>query len=54
MHSDDAMELRVTWKEAQDLFRPPPDMEPIVSVVEDLEVEEYVVSNTYYTFCLLR
>ncbi|KAK6163865.1 hypothetical protein DH2020_000729 [Rehmannia glutinosa] len=41
MHSDDAMELRVTWEEAQDLLRPSPTAEPTVVMVEDYEFEEF-------------
>ncbi|KAK4376139.1 hypothetical protein RND71_006816 [Anisodus tanguticus] len=41
MHADDAMELRITWEEAQELLRPPPTAKPTVVVIEDYEFEEY-------------
>ncbi|XP_059659880.1 B3 domain-containing transcription repressor VAL1-like isoform X2 [Cornus florida] len=40
MHSEDAVELRVTWGEAQELLRSPP-CEPTVFMVGDHEFEEY-------------
>ncbi|XP_027091324.1 B3 domain-containing transcription repressor VAL1 isoform X2 [Coffea arabica] len=40
MHSDDAMELRVTWEEAQELLRPPTNS-PTIIKIEDCEFEEY-------------
>lgn len=44
MHNDDAMELRLTWEETQDLLRPPPNVKPNIIMVEDFEFEEYSVS----------
>ncbi|KAG6433523.1 hypothetical protein SASPL_105137 [Salvia splendens] len=41
MHTDEAMELRITWEEAQELLRPSPTAEPTVVVVEDHEFEEF-------------
>ncbi|KAL3616240.1 hypothetical protein CASFOL_039630 [Castilleja foliolosa] len=41
MHNDDAVELRITWEEAQELFRPSPSAEPTVVMVEDQEFEEF-------------
>ncbi|XP_057956545.1 B3 domain-containing transcription repressor VAL1-like isoform X2 [Malania oleifera] len=41
MHSEDALALRVTWEEAQDLLRPPPCVKPSVVLIEDQEFEEY-------------
>uniref|UniRef100_A0A5B6ZGY0 Putative B3 domain-containing transcription repressor VAL1-like n=1 Tax=Davidia involucrata TaxID=16924 RepID=A0A5B6ZGY0_DAVIN len=41
MHSEDAMELRLTWVEAQELLRPPPSSKPTIFMVEDHEFEEY-------------
>ncbi|KAL0458899.1 UNVERIFIED_CONTAM: B3 domain-containing protein [Sesamum latifolium] len=41
MPSDDAMELRITWEEAQELLRPSPTAEPNVVMVEDHEFEEF-------------
>lgn len=43
--SQDALELKLTWEEAQDLLRPPPAIKPSIVVIEDLEFEEYEVSN---------
>lgn len=50
MHSDDAMELRITWEEAQELLRPSPTAEPTVVIVEDHEFEEFEVSFTLAIF----
>ncbi|CAI9107155.1 OLC1v1006451C1 [Oldenlandia corymbosa var. corymbosa] len=41
MHSDDALELRVTWEEAQELLRPPPTNNPTIIKIDDYEFEEY-------------
>ncbi|XP_065881222.1 B3 domain-containing transcription repressor VAL1 [Euphorbia lathyris] len=41
MHSDDALELRLTWEEAQDLLRPPPGVKPTIVNIEGHEFEEY-------------
>ncbi|KAA8543650.1 hypothetical protein F0562_021604 [Nyssa sinensis] len=41
MHSEDAMELRLTWEEAQELLRPPQSTKPTIFMVEDHEFEEY-------------
>ncbi|XP_019178806.1 PREDICTED: B3 domain-containing transcription repressor VAL1-like isoform X2 [Ipomoea nil] len=41
MHSEDAMELRITWEEAQELLRPPPTVNPTIVVIENHEFEEY-------------
>ncbi|KAK4419810.1 B3 domain-containing transcription repressor VAL1 [Sesamum alatum] len=41
MPSDDAMELRITWEEAQELLRPSPTAEPNIVMVEDHEFEEF-------------
>lgn len=41
MHSEDAMELRLTWAEAQELLRPPPSVRPTIVMIEDQEFEEY-------------
>lgn len=44
MNSEEALELRLTWEEAQDLLRPPPGVKPSVVTIEDHEFEEYDVS----------
>ncbi|KAL5580525.1 hypothetical protein UlMin_012967 [Ulmus minor] len=41
MHSEDALELRLTWEEAQDLLRPPPTVKPSIVTIEDQVFEEY-------------
>lgn len=42
--SQDALELQLTWEEAQDLLRPPPEVKPSVVMIEDHIFEEYEVS----------
>ncbi|XP_031485333.1 B3 domain-containing protein Os07g0679700-like isoform X2 [Nymphaea colorata] len=37
----DAMQLKITWEEAQDLLRPPPSVKPSIVMIEDHEFEEY-------------
>ncbi|KAI4353546.1 hypothetical protein L6164_002487 [Bauhinia variegata] len=39
--SQDALELKLTWEEAQDLLRPPPSVKPSLVMIEDHEFEEY-------------
>ncbi|KAJ8624573.1 hypothetical protein MRB53_033103 [Persea americana] len=39
--TDDALELMLTWEEAQDLLQPPPSVKPRIVVIEDQELEEY-------------
>lgn len=41
----DALELKLTWEEAQDLLRPPPTVKPSIVTIEDHDFEEYEVSN---------
>ncbi|KAL6499895.1 hypothetical protein OROGR_027805 [Orobanche gracilis] len=41
MHNDDAVELRITWEEAQELFRSSPSAEPSIVMVEGHEFEEF-------------
>ncbi|KAK4483055.1 hypothetical protein RD792_010231 [Penstemon davidsonii] len=41
MYNDDAMELRITWEEAQELLRPSPAVEPTVVMIENHEFEEF-------------
>ncbi|KAI0526977.1 hypothetical protein KFK09_002573 [Dendrobium nobile] len=38
---EDAMELKLSWEEAQDLLRPPPRVQPSIVIIEDQEFEEY-------------
>nr|XP_043609785.1 B3 domain-containing protein Os07g0679700-like [Erigeron canadensis] len=40
MHCEDALEIKFTWEEAQDFFKPPPS-KPTVVVIENCELEEY-------------
>ncbi|XVE84333.1 hypothetical protein DITRI_Ditri17bG0004200 [Diplodiscus trichospermus] len=39
--SQDALEMRLTWEDAQDLLRPPPSIKPSLVTVEDHDFEEY-------------
>ncbi|KAK2992727.1 hypothetical protein RJ640_025230 [Escallonia rubra] len=41
MHNEDAMELRITWEDAQELLCPPPSAKPTIVMVENYEFEEY-------------
>ena len=43
MDNEDALELKLSWEEAQDLLRPPPSAKPSVVMIEDQEFEEYEV-----------
>ncbi|KAL8516447.1 hypothetical protein ACS0TY_014923 [Phlomoides rotata] len=40
-NNDDASELRITFEEAQELFRPAPSAQPTVFMVDDCEFEEF-------------
>lgn len=44
IHSEDAVELRITWEEAQELLRPAPSAKPTIVMVDNHEFEEYDVS----------
>lgn len=46
IHNEDALELRLTWEEAQDLLRPPPCVKPSIVTVEGHVFEEYDVIHT--------
>ncbi|WCJ27841.1 B3 domain-containing protein Os07g0679700 [Euphorbia peplus] len=37
----DALELKLTWEEAQDLLRPPPTIKPSIVTIEEHDFEEY-------------
>uniref|UniRef100_A0A5B7B308 Putative B3 domain-containing transcription repressor VAL2-like isoform X1 n=1 Tax=Davidia involucrata TaxID=16924 RepID=A0A5B7B308_DAVIN len=37
----DALELKLTWEEAQDMLRAPPSIKPSIVTIEDHEFEEY-------------
>ncbi|KAF8086512.1 hypothetical protein N665_0622s0008 [Sinapis alba] len=41
LHSEESMELRLTWEEAQELLRPPPNAKPTIVVIEEHEFEEF-------------
>ncbi|KAG7573098.1 DNA-binding pseudobarrel domain superfamily [Arabidopsis suecica] len=41
LHSEESVELRLTWEEAQDLLRPSPSAKPTIVVIEEKEIEEY-------------
>lgn len=47
--NEDSMELKITWEEAQQLLRPPPNCVPSVVLVEGHEFEEYEVCS--FLFC---
>ncbi|KAG1347182.1 B3 domain-containing protein [Cocos nucifera] len=54
MENEDSMELKVTWEEAQELLRPPPNHVPTIVVIEGIEIEEYeeapvIGKRTYFT-----
>lgn len=57
MNNDDASELRVTWEEAQELFRPAPSAEPTVVTVDGYEFEEFEVNlifgNPHFRFAIV-
>ncbi|KAL2341951.1 hypothetical protein Fmac_009891 [Flemingia macrophylla] len=41
IESEDLIELKITWQEAQGLLRPPPSHVPSIVVIEGFEFEEY-------------
>lgn len=41
--NEESIELKLTWEEAQELLRPPPNDIPSVVVIEGHEIEEYEV-----------
>ncbi|CAN8247490.1 unnamed protein product [Cochlearia groenlandica] len=41
LHSEDSMELRLTWEEAQELLRPSPNSKSSTVVIEEHEFEEF-------------
>ena len=43
--SEEAMEVRITWEETQELIRPSPSEKPTVVVIEEHEFEEFNVSG---------
>lgn len=46
----DALELKLTWEEAQDMLRPPPTVMPSIVTIEDHVFEEYEVSHLVDVF----
>lgn len=44
MDNEEALELKLSWEEAQELLRPAPSAKPTVVMIEDYEFEEYDVS----------
>lgn len=46
LHSEESMELRVTWEEAQELLRPSPSAKPSIVLIEEHEFEEFDVSGS--------
>ncbi|XP_038987699.1 B3 domain-containing protein Os07g0563300-like [Phoenix dactylifera] len=54
IENEDSMELKITWEEAQELLRPPPNHVPTTIVIEGHEIEEYeeapvLGKRTYFT-----
>uniref|UniRef100_A0A1D1YYL3 B3 domain-containing protein Os07g0563300 n=1 Tax=Anthurium amnicola TaxID=1678845 RepID=A0A1D1YYL3_9ARAE len=41
IENEDSIELKLTWEEAQELLRPPPNHKPSIVVIEGHEFEEY-------------
>lgn len=41
--NEDSIELKITWEEAQELLRPPPNDSPSIILIEGHEIEEYEV-----------
>ncbi|GAU36861.1 hypothetical protein TSUD_213850 [Trifolium subterraneum] len=41
IRSEDSLELRLTWEEAQDLLCPPPNVQPNIVQIDDIVFEEY-------------
>ncbi|VAH42195.1 B3 domain-containing protein Os07g0679700-like [Triticum dicoccoides] len=41
MDNEEALELKLSWEEAQELLRPAPSAKPTVVMIEDYEFEEY-------------
>ncbi|XP_073136515.1 B3 domain-containing protein Os07g0563300-like isoform X2 [Henckelia pumila] len=41
IENEDIIELKLTWKEAQLLMRPPPKISPTVFVIDGFEIEEF-------------
>jgi hypothetical protein len=39
--AEDALELKLSWEEAQELLRPAPSAKPTIVMIEDYEFEEY-------------
>lgn len=52
MRSEESMELRLTWEEAQELLRPSPSAKPTVVVIEEHEFEEFEVSGCVSKFVI--
>ncbi|XP_065020923.1 B3 domain-containing protein Os07g0563300-like isoform X4 [Musa acuminata AAA Group] len=54
IENEESMELKLTWEEAQELLRPPPNSSPGIVVIEGHEFEEYeeapvLGKRTYFT-----
>lgn len=54
MYAEDAMELKLTWEEAQELLRPAPTAKPTTVMIEDYEFEEYDVSLLFFSLFLFQ
>jgi hypothetical protein len=51
MDAEVALELKLTWEEAQELLRPAPTAMPTFVTIEDYEFEEYDVSYSFISSC---
>lgn len=49
LDSEDLIELKLTWEEAQGLLRPPSNV-PSIVVIEGFEFEEYEVSWSIFVY----
>lgn len=51
IETEDMIELKLTWEQAQGLFHPPPDDVPKIVVIDGYEIEEFevtaLVSHSY-------
>lgn len=54
MDAEDALELKLTWEEAQELLRPAPMAKPNVVTIEEYEFEEYDVSFDHLSLLVLN
>ncbi|GAB4860205.1 hypothetical protein Ancab_011684 [Ancistrocladus abbreviatus] len=46
MHSEEALELKLTWEGTQELLCPPPNVQPTFVTIDGYEIDEYNVIST--------